>query len=164
MFLKHPKFSFHAFFYTLESVLNTKRQYLAKNFSNYAEILTSEQVQELYAVIPQTEILTFLNTFFTFTLDNDAIFLELLLNYWQQLINEAIFDTFITGLPYYQLPSSFEFGLKCFDLSHPDQWILVDTRILSILGFKYLDEHLKVYSKIKQLFHSRYVQVIQNQV
>ena len=164
MFLKHSEFSFHTFLCNLESTLNTKRLYLAKDFSNYTEVFTVKQLQELYGVVPQTEILSFLKTFFTFILDNDAIFLEVLLNYWQQLTNETIFDTFITTLPRYPLPSSFEFGLKCFDLSHPDQWLLVDTRVLSILGFEYLAEHLKVYSKIKQIFHLWSMQVIQHQL
>ena len=82
---KNPKFSFHVFLNMLELHLNTQRQYLAENFSNYAEVLTSEQLQEFHAVIPQIEALNFLHTFFTFELNTTAVFLLLLLSHWHQL-------------------------------------------------------------------------------
>ena len=157
-------FSFYTFLNTLETILNTKRQYLARDFSNYTEVLTSEQVQELHAVVPQTQARALLQTLFTFTLDDDAVFLQLLLQYWPQLVNGKLFDTCTTVLQRCPLPPSFEFGLKYLDLSHEDQWLLVDIRILYVLGFKYLAQHLRTYNKLKQQFSAKNIQLIQDQI
>ena len=156
--------SFQAFLNILETCLNAQKQNLARDFSNYAEILTSEHLQDFYTVIRETEALDFLLTVFTFELNTDAVFLFLLLNHWRKLTDETVYSAFLDVLDQHPLPSDFEFGIKYLDLPVSDQWLVVDTRILLIFTLKYLAERPNMYETLKERFAPWYEYIVQQQL
>ena len=159
----NPHFSFHLFLVKLEKIFNQKRQTLAADFSNYTHILGSEQLQVLSTGVPEDKVLDFLQTFFSFTLDTDAIFLQLLAKYWKQLKNSTILKTFLTAIKNSPLSDSFEFVLECYDIKEPIRYLLPDTRFLWMFGLKYLAENPQLYEQLMQEFSSIYQVVLEKQ-
>ena len=151
-------YTFHQFLFLLEKDLSHNRQYLKTDFSNYAELLSQEHLHELYTIVPKTETLSFLNTFLTVKLDTEVVFLQLILQFWPRLKDENLFQKFLTAIKQVPLSDPYEFGLEYYDLDHPDQWFLRDTRFLWVFGLKYLAEHTEIYHEVAETFSHCYKQ------
>ena len=159
----NPHFKFHGFLVELEKTFNRKRKIIVSDFSNYSDILQLEQLQVLYAALSENEILGFIQTFFSFTLDTDAIFIHLLVKYWKELKNPVILNTFLAVIKNSFFSESFEFGLECFDLKEQTRYLLLDIRPLWVFGLKYLAENSKAYEELMQEFSSVYHEVSEKQ-
>lgn len=160
---KRQHFSLFAFLLQLEKNFNQKRQELAQDFSNYAEILTSEQLQTLYTGVSETEVLSFLKTFFVFEVDTEVVYMQLLLKFRQQLSNKNTFNKFLSVLKSSPLTDTFEFHLECYSLQDRDEWLLADVRLLWLFGLRYLTEHPKTYEQLTRNFSAWYQQVLDEQ-
>ena len=159
----NPQFKLLGFLFELEKSFNQKRQNLALDFSNYGIILKPEQLQMLYAGVSENKALSFIQTFFSFILDFDAVFTRLLTTYWQQLKNSTIFDKFLIAIKNSFFSEGFEFGLECFDIKEPIRGLLLDVRPLWIFGLKYLAENPQTYEQLMQEFNSVYHEVLEKQ-
>ena len=159
----NPHFSFHGFLVELEKTFNQKRQTLAADFSNYSDVLKPEQLQVLSTGVPENKALEFLYNFFSFTLDTDAVFLQLLAKYWKQLKNSTVLKIFLTAIKSSPLSDSFEFVLACYDIKEPIRYLLPDTRFLWMFGLKYLAENPQLYEQLMQEFSGIYQAILEKQ-
>ena len=159
----NPHFSFHGNLHELEKTYNQKHQNLTLDFSNYADVLRPEQLQPLNTGLPEHKKMDFLQTFFSFTLDVDAVFLQLLAKYWQQLKDATILNTFLAAIKNSSLSDSFEFVLECYNIKEPIRYLLLDTRLLWMFGLKYLAENPHLYEQLMQEFSSVYHEILEKQ-
>ena len=156
-------FNLYEFLVELEQSFNQKRQTLVFDFSNYAEILKPELLQTLYAALAKTEVLGFIQTFFSFTLDTDAIFIHLVAKYWKQLKNPTIINKFLEAVKKYPVSTSFEFILECYDVKEQIRKLLPDIRFLWMIGLKYLAENPQLYDQLLEEFGTMYQTILEKQ-
>ena len=160
---QNPNFNLYEFLVELEKVFNQKRQKLVFNFANYAEVLRPELLQTLYAALSENEILGFIQAFFSFTLDTDAIFIHLVAKYWKQLKNSTIFNMFLDAIKKYPVSTSFEFVLECYDVKEQIGKLLPDIRFLWMVGLKYLAENPQLYEQLLEEFGTMYQTILEKQ-
>ena len=160
---KRPHFSLFAFLLQVEKTFNQNQQELTQDFSNYADILTPNQLQTLYTGIPKTEVIPFLQTFFVFRIDAEVVYMQLLLKFRQQLSDENIFNKFLASLKSSSLTDTFEYHLECYAFQDMGEWLLVDVRFLWVVALRYLAENPQLYEQLVHKFYDWYKAVLERQ-